>query len=125
MARNDDPQDEKALASALGEAIAHMRHLREMTQAQVAACIGVGDEFVSRMERGVVLPPTYRLVQLARLFDMRVGDFFDYAVPALPEQALFYSAAVEPLTASERKIMQAMVLDRAALLVASREAADD
>ncbi|MGA4815312.1 helix-turn-helix domain-containing protein [Pseudomonas aeruginosa] len=46
--------DQKALAEAVGRAIAKQRMRCGMTQDEVAEILGVGNEAVSRIERGII-----------------------------------------------------------------------
>jgi transcriptional regulator with XRE-family HTH domain len=47
-----------------------------LTQAQVAAQLGIETETVSRLETGVISPTLERLDQLSRLFNCPVSAFF-------------------------------------------------
>ena len=58
----------------LGKAIAAQRTVRGLSQAQLAEEIGVDKDTVSRFERGAVLPPVGRLIQLADAFEMPLED---------------------------------------------------
>ncbi|MBV7515889.1 helix-turn-helix domain-containing protein, partial [Pseudomonas sp. PDM25] len=53
----------------VGRAIAKQRSRRGLTQEEVAERLGVGNEAVSRIERGIVMPNIERLLELAGIFD--------------------------------------------------------
>jgi transcriptional regulator with XRE-family HTH domain len=54
-----------ALALSVGKAIAARRQEAGLTQEQVAEQLKIGNEAVSRMERGLVMPTVARLLELA------------------------------------------------------------
>lgn len=58
----------------LGKAIAGQRIARGLSQAQLAEEMGVDKDTVSRFERGAVLPPMQRLIQLADIFEMPLEE---------------------------------------------------
>ena len=58
----------------LGKAIAAQRIARGLSQAQLAEEMGVDKDTVSRFERGAVLAPMQRLIQLADIFEMPLED---------------------------------------------------
>ncbi|WP_163571098.1 helix-turn-helix domain-containing protein, partial [Klebsiella pneumoniae] len=60
--------DMDRLADMVGRAIARNRIASNLTQEQVAERLGIGNEAVSRMERGVVMPTVARLAELADIF---------------------------------------------------------
>ncbi|MGS0735065.1 MULTISPECIES: helix-turn-helix transcriptional regulator [unclassified Pseudomonas] len=56
------------MAGVVGRAIAKQRIRSGLTQEEVAERLGVGNEAVSRIERGVVIPNIGRLLEFAALF---------------------------------------------------------
>ena len=64
------------LRQKLGQRIACERKKVGMTQASVAEALGIGNEAVSRLERGLVDTPVSRLMQFAELFGCTTQDFF-------------------------------------------------
>lgn len=65
---------EQELAVAIGKAIASRRKKAGMGQDEVAERLGIGDEAVSRMERGKTIPTVLRLAQLADIFGCRLEE---------------------------------------------------
>ncbi|GAA5784356.1 helix-turn-helix domain-containing protein [Chitiniphilus shinanonensis] len=55
-------------AERIGRTVAKHRQRVELTQEQVAEALGIGNEAVSRIERGKVVPDVIRLLELATLF---------------------------------------------------------
>ncbi|MDY0747928.1 helix-turn-helix transcriptional regulator [Paucibacter sp. R3-3] len=70
-----DTDAKKRLASRIGSRIASARANAGLTQEYVAENLGIGNEAVSRMERGVALPTLERLYEFADLYDCRVDAF--------------------------------------------------
>jgi transcriptional regulator with XRE-family HTH domain len=65
---------EASLAKAIGRAISKRRIEKSITQAVVAERLNIGNEAVSRMERGTVIPTVARLIELATIFECSVSD---------------------------------------------------
>lgn len=66
--------DMDRLAGRVGRAIARNRVAAALTQEQVAEQLGIGNEAVSRIERGLVMPNVARLMELADAFDCDIAD---------------------------------------------------
>lgn len=64
------PPKRSEFAVALGRLILDARSGRGLTQADVAANLGVGPEMVSRYERGVAQPDAEKLVALIHMLDL-------------------------------------------------------
>ncbi len=69
--------DVKEVRKRVGLSIAKQRMNCNMTQEQVAERLGIGNEAVSRIERGIVEPSVVRMIQLAEIFDCPVASFFE------------------------------------------------
>lgn len=65
---------EKAIAKAIGRAIAKKRTEKGLTQEDVAEKLNIGNEAVSRIERGTVIPNVVRLVELAEIFECETDE---------------------------------------------------
>ena len=79
--------DNKELNQEIGRRIATQRQKAGMTQEAVAEALGIGNEAVSRLERGTVAASVPRLMELAALFGCRTGDFFMEQSVLLSEQS--------------------------------------
>ncbi|MCZ4063954.1 helix-turn-helix domain-containing protein [Oxalobacter aliiformigenes] len=77
---------EKAIAQAVGKAIAKKRMEKGLTQENVAEKLNIGYEAVSRIERGIVTPNIARLVELAEIFDCEIDELLMNIVTALAER---------------------------------------
>jgi transcriptional regulator with XRE-family HTH domain len=64
----------REVAAAFGALLQRCRHVREMTQEELAAASGVSTQYVSMMERGQYQPSLHTVLCLARALDMRAAD---------------------------------------------------
>jgi transcriptional regulator with XRE-family HTH domain len=71
----------KEVNRAIGGRIAKLRRHRGLTQAELAEAIGVANETISRLERGVSVPSLNTLEEISRSLDVPLKDFFDLALP--------------------------------------------
>ena len=66
--------ESKVYALVLGKVIAALRERGRMSQAELAARIGVGQSSLSRFETGTSLPDAFVFRRLAQAFGMTVGQ---------------------------------------------------
>ncbi|MEX3968876.1 helix-turn-helix domain-containing protein [Paraburkholderia sp. EG286B] len=97
--------DSEQLAMMVGRAIARHRTASEWTQEQVAEALGIGNEAVSRMERGIVMPTVARLVELAELFECDAADLLTEASSRSSDQAKHLSQLLGKLSANDRTMV--------------------
>ena len=76
---------EKAIAKAIGRAIAKKRTEKGLTQEDVAEKLNIGNEAVSRIERGTVIPNVVRLIE-SRLRSMDHAKYLYELFERLNEQ---------------------------------------
>ncbi len=85
--------------SRLGTAIAVRRKARGLTQEQFAEALGMSSEWVSRVERGVGLPPLPVLVKIATALETSASE-----IVAAVESAPAGRASVQRLDALAREL---------------------
>ncbi len=68
----------KDLKRLLGRRIVYLRRGARWSQAQLAEKIEVSDNFVGQIERGERAPSICTLEKIARVFNVRVKDLFDF-----------------------------------------------
>ncbi len=98
------------LAVEIGKVIRKQRKAAGMTQAVFAEAVGLESETVSRMENGIRLPTIEKLVEMADLFGLPVGVFFENVGPLKKQQdtqLLFekISVALDKLPATGRNFV--------------------
>ena len=102
-----DNRDKRALAKRLGARIAELRTSLDMTQADLAERLGIGDEHVSRFERGAVLPTLPRLIDIAGTFRFNgLDDFFLGSSPRAEDQATWMTQRIHKLSPAQRAFIQ-------------------
>ncbi|MFM0619416.1 helix-turn-helix transcriptional regulator [Paraburkholderia nemoris] len=97
------------LAVAIGRAIAKHRVASGFTQEQVAEALGIGNEAVSRMERGLVMPTVARLVELADLFECNAADLLTEASSRTSDQAKHVTQLLAKLGGNDRAMVVEIV----------------
>ena len=101
--------DQKFLAGVVGRAIAKQRIRSGLTQEEVAERLGIGNEAVSRIERGIVVPNIERLVEFANIFDCEVADLLTEASSRPDDQATRISRLLMTLDHEDRQLIVDLV----------------
>ena len=102
-------KQEKRRAQTIGKAIARQREIAKLTQEEVAARLNIGNEAVSRMERGVVIPSIVRLIELAEMFGCNAADFLEKTSSRPVEQASRLEKQLARLNDQDRAMLVEMV----------------
>ncbi|WP_322005603.1 helix-turn-helix domain-containing protein [Paraburkholderia tropica] len=95
----------------LGKAIARERSALGLTQEELAQAIGVQQETISRFERGVVLPPLQRLIQLADVFDIPLDGLVRGTTNRASDDGLEITTALKKLTPENREFIRRWVIE--------------
>lgn len=90
------------LMQTIGKAIAKYRQATGLTQAQLAEILGIGNDAVSRMERGTTIPTVLRLIELAEIFNCEVADLLTESSNRSVDQARQLEQLLKGLNAVER-----------------------
>lgn len=93
------------LAGLIGRAIAKHRLESGLTQEQVAESLGIGNEAVSRMERGLVMPTVARLVELAEIFGCDAADLLTGSSTRTSDQGRHVGQLLAKLSANDRAMV--------------------
>lgn len=99
----------KKISQTVGAAIASHRVRVGLTQEDVAERLGIGNEAISRLERGIVLPSIPRLSELAELFECRMDELLLTSSDRKTDQAATIEAHLSGLSPEDR----AFVVDQA------------
>src|SRR5471030_888912 len=97
--------DIERLAEVIGRVIARHRVASGLTQEQVAEQLGIGNEAVSRMERGLVMPTVARLVELADIFECEAADLLTGASSRTSDQAKYLGQLLTKLNGNDRAMV--------------------
>jgi len=101
--------EQKHFAGLVGRAIARQRTRAGLTQEEVAERLGVGNEAVSRIERGVVIPNIARLFELAEIFDCEAAELLTESSARPDDQAARISGLLTPLESADRHLVMELV----------------
>jgi len=96
---------ERALAEAIGRAIARRRVEAGYTQEEVAEKLNLGRGAVARVEQGIAIPNVIRLAELAELFRCRIDELLIEGSTRLDDQAAAIARQLAPLEADERQLL--------------------
>ncbi|OOF47321.1 helix-turn-helix domain-containing protein [Rodentibacter trehalosifermentans] len=89
----------------IGKTIAKYRQQSGFTQEQVAEILEIGNEAVSRMERGIIIPNAVRLIELAEIFGCTAADLIGESSPRASDQLHHIHRVMIDLTESDRNLM--------------------
>lgn len=97
------------LADIVGRAIAKQRIRKGLTQETVAERLGIGNEAVSRIERGVVLPNIGRLLAFAAIFECGAAELLTEVSPQPDDQMRRLHDLLSTLSAHDRQLVMDVV----------------
>lgn len=109
--------DVKEVRKRVGLSIAKQRMNCTMTQEQVAERLGIGNEAVSRIERGIVEPSVVRMIQLAEIFDCPVASFFEDSSQRVDDLVGGLAKQLEELKDNDRDFVIKLAKDTASYLL--------
>jgi transcriptional regulator with XRE-family HTH domain len=97
------------IARDVGALIAGRRMDAGLTQDDVAEILGIGNEAVSRLERGVASPSIPRLFEFADIFSCRVEDLLVPASDRGADQSSDIASHIAQLPPLDRRFVSDMV----------------
>lgn len=90
------------LVKTIGRAIAKYRQAVGLTQAELAEILGIGNDAVSRMERGTTVPTVLRLLELSEIFRCEIADLLTESSNRSVDQARTLEKLLSSLNEEER-----------------------
>lgn len=93
----------------IGRAVARHRTKSGLTQEQLGQELGLHDEAISRLERGVVMPTVPRLVKLAEIFECNVADLMTEGSSRSSDQAKHLRQLLGVLSTDDRTMVMQFV----------------
>jgi transcriptional regulator with XRE-family HTH domain len=109
--------DLKGLAQTVGKAIARHRKAKGLGQEQLAERLNIGNEAVSRMERGTVMPTIARLAELAEIFECPTADLLAEVSTSSRDKTSVVQDKLQRLSETDRLLVLEIVDKLAARLV--------
>lgn len=105
-------EDVGQLAAVVGQAIAKRRLAKGLTQEQLSELLGIGNEALSRIERGVVPPTVTRLEEIAGILECGVLELMYTHHDGAQDQAHHLLRHVLPQLTEYDQLMVLEVLER-------------
>lgn len=100
-----DEAQRRKVAREVGTLIARRRMDAGLTQEEVARRLGIGNEAVSRLERGAAVPSIPRLFEFAEIFSCRIEDLLVPASERSEDQSADLSRHLDTLASSDRRFV--------------------
>lgn len=94
-----------AITEKIGKAIALRRNQAGLTQEQVAEKLNIGNEAVSRLERGVAMITVARLFELANIFGCETADLLLISSPHIDDQVRYFNQMLSALNQADRQLL--------------------
>ena len=91
------------IAKQLGATIAEKRRSLGLTQAQLAEKLDIGQDALSRMEKGKISPKLTRLPDIAEALDCSVAELFRIGDENSEVNAGRVAEIIKPLTAARQR----------------------
>ncbi len=105
------------LTLAVGANIQQKRKLRGLTQEKLAEMVGIGQQSLSRMEKGQLAPRFERLQALADILHCTVAELFRLPEgEGMPEQAATLMDILRPLSAESQDALVGIAAEMARVL---------
>lgn len=102
-------KNDKAVAVAIGKALAKHRKVAGLTQSQVAERLDISIDAVSRMERGGILPSVTRLMQFSEIFNCTTADLITQTSPNKNDQIQRIDELLSSVDKDEREQLMMIV----------------
>jgi transcriptional regulator with XRE-family HTH domain len=104
-----DRAEESELAGLIAKCVSKRRMAKGLTQEEVAELLGIGQEAVSRIERGVTMPTISRLVELSEVLECGVDELLIEGSNRPADQANYLSRILKKLSDADRKLVVEIV----------------
>lgn len=100
---------QQELARKLGAAIAWRRDQAGLTQEELSERLGIGNQAISRIERGAVMPTLPRLYEFAEAFECRIDELLLSTSIRDADQAAAIAHQIAGLSPSDRQLVAGIV----------------
>lgn len=110
---NMNSKDVSKLAAQVGRVMVRRRKMCGMTQTMLAEKLGITQDSLSRMEKGVMAPKFSRLPEVSHFLDCRVADLFREASPESDDWAAAIAEELRDLSPDGRELILTLVRELA------------
>ncbi len=103
------PERQHKLARKLDEAIAWRRDQAGLTQEELSEMLVIGNQAISRIERGAVIPTLPRLHEFAEAFGCRIDELLLSTSDCDADQAAAMADQISGLSPADRQLVAGIV----------------
>lgn len=89
----------------VGKAIAKYRKLAGLSQNQLAEALDLGNEAISRIERGLVIPTVERLIKMAEIFDCPVSELLTESSSRPTDEAIYLQSLLSSVDEQDKQML--------------------
>ncbi|UYZ84872.1 helix-turn-helix domain-containing protein [Entomomonas sp. E2T0] len=89
----------------IGKAIAKYRKNASLSQEQLAEQLGLGNEAISRIERGLVVPTVERLIKMAEIFDCPVSELLTETSNRPTDEAIYLQSLLSSVNEEDKQML--------------------
>lgn len=89
----------------IGKAIAKYRKAAGLSQEQLAEQLGLGNEAISRIERGIVIPTVERLIKMAEIFDCPVSELLTETSNRPTDEAIYLQSLLSSVNEQDKQML--------------------
>lgn len=95
----------QAVNHMIGKAIAKYRKAAGLSQEALAEKLGLGNEAVSRMERGLVIPTVERLIKMAEIFNCPVSELLTETSSRPTDEAIYLQSLLSSVSDEDKTML--------------------
>lgn len=93
----------------IGRAIAKYRKAAGLSQEQLAEALGLRNEAVSRMERGIVVPTVERLMEMAEIFGCPLADLVTETSNRPTDEAIYLQSLLAAVNKEDMQMLMEVI----------------
>lgn len=93
----------------IGRAIAKYRKVAGLSQEQLAEALGLRNEAVSRMERGIVVPTVERLMVMAEIFSCPLADLVTETSNRPTDEAIYLQSLLAAVNKEDKQMLMEVI----------------
>lgn len=93
----------------IGKAIAKYRKAAGLSQNQLAEALDLGNEAISRIERGIVIPTVERLIKMAEIFDCPVSKLLTETSNRPTDEAIYLQSLLATVNKEDKQMLMEVI----------------
>lgn len=93
----------------IGKAIAKYRKAAGLSQNQLAEALDLGNEAISRIERGIVIPTVERIIKMAEIFDCPVSELLTETSNRPTDEAIYLQSLLATVNKEDKQMLMEVI----------------